>query len=223
MRRLSLISLYFTMVFFSQLSSANPHGNGYGRRLETRPARSSEADEVDAANLMARAVAGLGCDRAGEALRRMSNLLLSNVRLASQKPIGRPGMGGGWGSDRDRMREEMRARWAGHMRNPQFWKKVWDRLADAYRGCDLTCFDDGLAIGQISGAGYCAASVGVGGLTSPGFAYQPSLPLCQNALFVGCQSGYGQAVSSYNGCSTYTTGQFDSIFKEYQSQDCHVD
>lgn len=169
--------------------------------------------------MTAQAIAGLGCDRAGEALRRISNALLANVRMATapEAPV-TPGDG------RSRMREEMRRRWRGHMQNPRFWQKVWNRLAEAYRSCELTCFDDGVAIGQISGAGYCAASVSLGGLNGVGgVAFQAPLPLCQNATFTGCQVGYDQAAGAYQGCSQYTSGGYTSVFNEFKSQDCHLD
>jgi hypothetical protein len=169
--------------------------------------------------MMAQAIANLGCERAGEAMRRLSNSILTSVDFASgQDPVQpRPG-------DRISRRDmEERRKWQRHFRSPSFWHKVWERLADVYRGCDLDCFDDGVAVGQISGAGYCAASVGVGGLSSPGFAYQPPMPLCQNAIFTGCQRGYRDAASTYQGCAPYSSGDFDAIFRAYLSQDCHID
>jgi hypothetical protein len=35
--------------------------------------------------------------------------------------------------------------------------------------------------------------------------------------------GYDQAAAAFQGCSTYTTGGYSSIFSEYKSQDCHLD
>jgi hypothetical protein len=189
-----------------------------GGRLRTPPPANSADDETDSAALVSGAIGDMGCERAGEALRRISNMLLSNVQLATERePHDLPG------DPRNAKREEMRRRWAEHMRNPVFWQKVWNRLADMYRSCDIECFDDGVAVGQISGAGYCAASVGVGGLNGVGSAYQAPLPLCQNATFTGCQTGYDQAASTYQGCSTYTSGGYTSIFNEFKSQDCHID
>ncbi len=195
-----------------------PFAPAHGRRLETPPPRGRDEDEVQAAAMMAQAISGLGCENAGEALRRLSNQLLGSVRFATDSNFLPPPPH----DRRGRMREEMRSRWRRHLRSPAFWQKVWERLADAYRACDLTCFDDGYAVGTISGAGYCAASTGVEGLPGPGFAYQPPLPLCQNAVFVGCQRGYQDAALQYQGCSTYTSGTYDSIFREYQSQDCNM-
>ncbi len=122
-----------------------------------------------------------------------------------------------------RHKERTRKIWERRLKSPKFWQRLWDRLASAYRSCDRTCFDDGSAIGQLSGTAYCSASIGVGGLDSPGFLAQGALPICQTATFVGCQSGYQQAASSYPGCSTFTTGTYDATFKAFQSQDCHME
>jgi len=201
------------------LAAPPAHRHDNGRRMSTPPPRGNDPDEVQAAQLMANSISGLGCDRAGEALNRLSNQLLGNIRFATNPNPYPP-------APRDRrgqLQEEMRRKWKRHLNSPTFWRKVWDRLAESYRLCDLNCFDDGNAIGLISGAGYCAASVGLGGLDSPGFVYQAPLPLCQNAIAVGCQNGYQQATREFQGCSTYTSGIYEPVFDEYVSQDCHID
>lgn len=194
---------------------APPMGRG---RLFTPPARNQEADEVQAAELMAQAIGSRGCEQAGDALRNLSNVLLSNVKFATQPNPFPPAPG----DRRGELREQMRRKWLGHLRSQTFWKIVWDRLAEAYRGCNLTCFDDGIAVGQISGAGYCSASVAVGGLNGVGFQAQAPLPVCETATFTACQVGYDQASSSYSGCGNFTSGGYTSIYNEFKSQDCHM-
>lgn len=187
------------------------------RPIYTPPAMSAEENEQVAADMVSRNMTGLGCERMGEALRRLSNQILSSTQQSRRPALPNPG------DERGRLRQEERSRWDRVSRTPAFWLKVWNRVADAYRGCNLDCFEDGVAVGQISASTYCSASIALGGLDSPGFLPQPPLPLCQNSIFAGCQSGYQSGAASVEGCSNYTAGQFDSIFKAYQSQDCHVD
>lgn len=225
------------MVSFSALASPPPRHPGprrppqhgrerprprppAGRPIHVQPPRPADSDDLQAAEMMANAIGGLQCDRIGEALRRLSNTMLSNARFASTPDRGLPSSGN---PGRDRLRRQQRDKWRGHMHSRVFWTRVWERLTDAYRQCDMPCFDDGVAIGQLSGVGYCAASVAVDGLGGPGFVYQPPLPLCETAIFAGCQAGYQEAAGSYEGCATYSGGDFESIFDEYKSQDCHVD
>ncbi|MGK5082279.1 hypothetical protein WDW37_03160 [Bdellovibrionota bacterium FG-1] len=211
--------IILSMLTLSPLASADGRRHDarpQGAFMHTPPASSAHPDEVDAANMTAQAMGGLGCARAGEALRRLSNMLLANARFVhSPDSPAQPG------ELRSVMREEMRRRWREHLQSPVFWQIVWTRLANAYRECNLTCFDDGIAVGQISATGYCSASVSVGGLNGPGFMSQPPLPLCQNETFIGCQTGYNQIAGTYPGCAPFTTDGFTSVFNEFKSQDCH--
>ncbi|MGZ3697565.1 MAG: hypothetical protein ACXWP5_05630 [Bdellovibrionota bacterium] len=184
------------------------------------PVQLSQSDDDDqAAQMISTAFAGGGCAQAGAALRRLSNAILGEVNFATTPNPFPPA------SDdlRGRLREEMRHKWMARFRSAQFWQAVWDRLAERYRTCNIQCFDDGTAIGQISGAGYCAASVAVGGLGAPGFQAQAPLPLCQNATFVGCQQGYRSAAASFQGCANYTQDGFTDVFNQFVSEDCHMD
>lgn len=201
-------------------------GNGNGNKrpprrgaIRTRPAQSNDERETHAAALMAKAIEGLGCERAGDALRRMSNMMLSGVSEAAEYDRLPPPRSG---DRRERARHEARGRWKRNLNSPEFWTKVWDRLAESFRECDLTCFDDGTAIGQLSGITYCSASVELGGLDAPGFVAQSPLPVCGNATFTGCQQGYKQAAQTFAGCSTYMMGSFEQIFNESVSQDCSI-
>ena len=112
--------------------------------------------------------------------------------------------------------------WRLRIRSQAFWQKVWDHMANAYRSCNRTCFDDGQAIGQISATGYCTASIAVDGLFGVGFIAQPPLPVCETAIFAGCIKGYQATPTTIPGCPRYTTDRFASIFQEYISQDCHL-
>lgn len=197
-----------------------PRPGGGGRwmhrphqRMVTPPPLSSDPDETEAAQMMKDAVDGLECERASEVLRRISNRILRGANMASDSEHGPDG-----GPNRDFRRQK----WRRHLNSPRFWERVWGRLAEAYKGCELNCFEDGMAVGQISGTGYCSASIGVDGLTAPGFVYQPPLPLCQSQIFIGCQQGYRDAANSYQGCSKYTQAQFEPVFLQYISQDCQV-
>ncbi len=224
--RITLGFLGFTLGLWAQgslssLEARAQYGWGQQTPIQSPPVSVGDEDDAQAAELMTQSMAGLGCERAGEMLRRLSNQLLGSVQFATQP-------GNGYGSppswdQRGRMRERMRARWQRRLQSPRFWQKVWDRLAIAYRSCNRSCFDDGVAVGLISGAGYCSASVQVGGLNAPGFTAQPPLPVCETATFSGCQLGFRQGAQAFNGCQTYTSGAFETVFNEYQSQDCHID
>jgi hypothetical protein len=158
------------------------------------------------------------CEQIGDALRRLSNQILSSSNEALYPPNpGNPN------DLRHRLREEHRKKMAARFRDPEFWQRMWTRLADVYRSCDLGCFDDGQAVGEISAAGYCGASVQLGGLPSPSFLDQPPLPLCENSIFVGCQQSYRSTAASTPGCAAFTSGNFAQTFNESISQDCHLD
>ena len=170
-----------------------------------------------AARLVSEVSQGLSCERAGEMLRRLSNRILSSAEETYRPERPAPG------SRPSRPGRDERLQWRGHFKSPQFWREVWDRVAEAYQGCEADCFDDGVAVGVMSAVGYCSASIEIGGLNAPGFAYQGRLPLCENSIFVGCQQGYQQGVGMTEGCGAYTEGVYRKVFLESQSQDCHVD
>lgn len=179
--------------------------------MQQRPPRDpNDIDEVSATNIVNSAMRGLDCSQAAESLRRLSNQLLSMGVSGSQPSI--PG----------RTEPDFKKAWRERIRSPQFWSKVWNKMADAYRSCNRGCFDDGLAVGQISASGYCSASIAVNGLMGVGYIEQPPLPVCETATFSGCIKGYQNTASNFPGCVTYMTDSFSSIFNQYVSQDCHL-
>ena len=187
--------------------------------------RSDDGHEIVGADLQIHAVEDgrlrQGLSRLGEMVRRLSNEILGAARQVPQHSIDNL-LGKKRASDLTILERRNLQRFT-NMHSQAFWKHTWDLLANAYRSCERDCFDDGVAIGELSGAGYCAASVGAEGLDSIGFMRQAPLPLCQTERFVGCQKGYGNAVDNYPGCRPYTEGTYDSIFREYVSQDCHME
>ena len=197
---------------------ADPYGR---RRIQEHPPvltgnEIDDRDERSAANIVNAALRDLDCGQAAESLRRLSNQILSLQASGGQAPIpGRVGRGGDHG-------DEVRRRWREHVRSPRFWKRVWNHMADAYRSCNRTCFDDGVAIGQISATAYCSASVAVDGLPGPGYLEQTPLPVCETSVFAGCLQSYGDTAAVSPGCAAYTTNAYAGIFAEYQSQDCHL-
>lgn len=194
-----------------------------GRPIRIRAPRNNDRVEVDSTALVANSVAARGCEAVGEVLREVSNKLLSGAAGADAPPVAGHGDYVWIEDGRAPGHWERRSAWARNVHDPEYWRRVWARLAEMYRDCDMPCFDDGVAIGQMSAAGYCAASIAVGGLNSTGFTAQLPLPLCENSLFVGCQSGYQQTAATYPGCATYAQGSFEQIFNDSQSQDCHID
>lgn len=207
--------------------------DSYSRRpMRDRPTRTTGNDIEDredrsAAQLVNTAMRGLDCGQAAEALRRLSNqvLALQAAVPAAQPPSlpRNPGRrGDAHGNSRRPVDGEIRDRWRQQVQSPKFWKKVWDRMTDAYRSCNRECFDDGVAIGTLSATAYCSASVALEGLPGPGYTEQPPLPVCETSIFTGCLKAYGQTASSTEGCAAYTQNQFASIFAEYESQDCHL-
>jgi len=204
---------------------ADPHGRRPMRELPPRPMGNDidARDERSAANIVNAALRGLDCGQAGDALRRLANQVLALQAAGPSTPPPRPGNPSPRGNPNPRGNaDEIRGRWRQHVQSPKFWKKVWDRMADAYRSCNRECFDDGVAIGTLSATAYCSASVALDGLPGPGYTAQPPLPVCETSIFAGCLRAYGQTAASTEGCAAYTQNQFESIFAEYESQDCHL-
>ncbi len=109
------------------------------------------------------------------------------------------------------------------LNSKEFWNHLWAQITNIYKQCDMSCFNDGVTIGQLSGTGYCSAAVALGGLDSPGLQTQSPLPLCESQIYVGCQKGYWDAAAQYDGCSQYTQNSYLATFTESQSLDCHID
>lgn len=109
------------------------------------------------------------------------------------------------------------------LNSKEFWNNLWTQITNIYKQCDMSCFNDGVSIGLLSGTGYCSAAVGLGGLDAPGFQMQTPLPLCESQIYVGCQKGYWDAANSFEGCTQYTQESYLNTFTESQSQDCHID
>ncbi len=127
--------------------------------------------------------------------------------IIAETPLGRPAMGG----------EFAACFFLGYT------DTLWDELEKAYDRCQVRCFSEGSAIGEISAQGYCAASIALGGLYDPGFIAQPPLPFCGENLVLGCKSQYIQsATSEIQGCFPYTTGGFEQTFDNSVRQDCFV-
>lgn len=194
-------------------------GRGYGRdhRIVIPPARSRADLDVFAAEMFIRRASNLSCDSLGDLLREISNDILSARTLPPE--VIYPG------DDREeRLRKQYANQLRGFLDKPNFSKMIMERLTMAFEGCDRLCFDDGVAIGVISGTGYCTASVDLDGISSDdGFRFQEALPVCETANFAGCQQGYSQAVGSVPGCLDYATGSFEQTYNEFVSQDCHIE
>jgi hypothetical protein len=184
-----------------------------GRVVMVSPPRGVDIEELAATRMAQETLHGKDCSQMSEALRELSNRLLSGVMEVRESPTHDP-----WG----RPIGEEKRRWLEAIQSPRFWNNVWSKVSDAYRFCNLGCFEDGVAVGILSGAGYCMAALGAEGLPGPGFLRQPPLPICESSIFVGCQQGYRQAANETPGCSTYTTGSFEAVFRESISQDCHL-
>lgn len=205
-------------VYSSQLRRcvADPYGRRRMQELPPHPTGDevNDRDERSAANIVNSALRGLDCGQAADSLRRLANLVLALQASGAHAPPARDG-----GADAG---EEVRRRWREHVSSPAFWKKVWNRMADAYRSCNRSCFDDGISVGTLSATAYCSASVALGGLPGPGYIEEPPLPVCETAIFAGCLKSYGTTAATTPGCAPYTQDSFESIFAEYESQDCHL-
>ncbi|HTL13220.1 MAG TPA: hypothetical protein VL588_12070 [Bdellovibrionota bacterium] len=199
----------------------NGHGWGPGgKHASVRPPRPGRIGDQRAYEMISQNLAAAGdCSQLGESLRRLSNRLLTQTAQVntalSHIPPAIPG------DLHSQLHEQARRRVLTEMlQNTEFWTGIWDRLAEMYRSCDMECFDDGAAIGEISGLGYCSASVQAGGLLGPGLAFQPPMPVCQTAINIGCQQAYHEAARTFEGCDAYSTGSYQETFNEYFSQDC---
>jgi len=187
-----------------------------GRGIVLRPPRANDADDIMAEILVRRAAERLDCSGLGLMVRDVSNQILEATSQPDVPlPPARPGDPA---AARRRMLQKIRQR----MRSPGFLRAMWTRLAEAYSGCDRGCFEEGDAIGQISGAGYCAAVIGLNGLPDPGYQLQPLLPLCNNLQSVGCQNGFYHAAQTVPSCYAYTTGEYGAGFQHTVSQDCYM-
>jgi hypothetical protein len=120
-------------------------------------------------------------------------------------------------------RNRLRQKWSHHFESRIWWERLWNHVLEAYRSCEVECFDDGAIIGEISAAGYCGMSVGLEGLDAPGVMAQPPLPVCGTATYAGCVDAYRQTANGYEGCSIYTSGQYQATFNGFVSQDCQME
>ncbi len=182
-------------------------------------------DEIDmaAARLFDDEIRELRCERLGESLVRLSNRMtgmrewVKDPRKERLPPPGwRPGLP-------QQERDVLRRRWDGYIKNRAWWDRLWTHVLEAYRSCEVECFDDGEIIGQISAAGYCGMSIGLEGLDAPGRIAQTPLPVCETATFAGCVAAYRATAKEYEGCSTYMGGRHADTFSQFISQDCHVE
>lgn len=194
-------------------------GRGYGRdrRIVIGPARTR--DEVDqfVVDAIIRRASNMSCDNLADLVRELSNDILSSQTLPPE--VIYPG-----DSPDERRRKFYANELRRFMANPRFSRTIMERLTYVFEGCDQLCFSDGVAIGVISGTGYCSASLEVGGLPDEdGFRFQEALPVCETANFAGCAQGYSQAVNSVNGCLGFATGEFAETYNNFVSQDCHIE
>ncbi len=194
---------------------------GVGQRKFQRfqPRHFGNDNENGAIEIMNEATNDLVCERLNDATRRISNRLMRIAQLVSDPNATITGPGGRV----IKPNPMMIARWKRMLNNKDFWNNLWGRIKEMNQQCDTDCFDDGEAIGQISGIGYCAASTALGGLDGPGLLTQSSLPLCEAQISNGCHKGYWDAASTFDGCQQYTQNSYLGIFTQFQSQDCHLD
>ncbi len=169
------------------------------QRLPRPVPRHNDPIDTEAAKWVGDASEGLDCERLGETLRRLSQ------RAATTK--GTP-------------REPRKLK---PFQSEVFWERIWNHLSDTYRSCDVDCFEDGYAVGQISGQAYCGISVALEGLQAPGYRAQGPLPVCENSIFIGCLNGFKDTMKSDVSCRPYFTGRYTTVAKQFQSQDCHID
>lgn len=184
--------------------------------------RSSDEEDIAAAQLFGEESRNLNCENLGDSLIRLSNRMLGMrewvkdpMRERLPPPGWRRGMPVG---DRDRMRQK----WSQHFQSRIWWERLWNHVLEAYRACDVDCFEDGTVIGQISAAGYCGMSLGLEGLEAPGVIAQTPLPVCETATYAGCVDAYRQTAKTYEGCSLYTSGRYQETFNGFVSQDCQM-
>jgi hypothetical protein len=165
--------------------------------------RGGDRDDEYVAEMFRRHTSDLRCENLGNLLRRVSNEVLAAVERPAR-------------FSREKQLKRL-------VRRPAFHQNMIARLTELYLNCNKPCFDDGVAIGVLSGTGYCNAAIGVDGLPDAGFLAQSRLPVCETENFMGCQSGYAQAVNSVQGCLAYATGRFAAGYEHQISQDCHVE
>ncbi len=195
--------------------------NRYGGdgRIFVRPPRSGDQLDTFVARMVIEHAQVLSCERLGNILRRLANDLLAAAQLpASAMPSERRG-----DNRYDMLRRNRERALHDTMRHPDFHKALLARLSETFKSCDKPCFDDGVAVGIISGSGYCSAAVAVNGLPADGFQSQERIPVCGTETFIGCQQGYTQAANTVAGCLEYASGANLAAFDDSISHDCHID
>ena len=218
-----------------QVGGLNPgHSNRGGRhRGARRPpehrrrdwivhpgSRRGDATEESIRDLWAEEANGMRCEQLSELLVRVTQRVL-RVEKWTKGPRNDPSLPPGFhrgGSSRDI--DWHRRRWTHHFRSKDWWEQFWRSLVEAYRSCEVDCFDDGQVVGQISAVGYCSLSEALGGLNQPGFLTQKTLPVCETATYAGCVSAYRDTAASIGSCRTYLAGTHEQVFSEFVSQDC---
>jgi hypothetical protein len=166
---------------------------------------------------------GARCEELGQLLVRLSHRILQTQSWVKNPERGyrRPP---GWQRYPQReVREGLRRRWVSHLHSQAWWERFWISITDAYRACDVECFEDGQIVGQISALGYCSLSEGLGGLDSPGLLPQQPIPVCETATYAGCLRAYRQTAASTASCQAYMSGPYSQTFNSFLSQDCHID
>ena len=188
------------------------NGNGPAHRPVPRPKpRPNDFADRDAAFLVGQASDRLNCDQLGDLVTRLSNRVLESRDWGHETGYG-PNLTPG-----------ERERWRRNHRSPAFWRKLWNHVTVAFQRCEADCFQDGLAVGQISAAMYCSISEELGGLDDPEFLPQPPLPSCEAGIRAGCVQGYVESVRQSESCRPYATADFREIFLDNVSQDCHIE
>jgi len=93
--------------------------------------------------------------------------------------------------------------WRAHA-NPAFWTQVGEITHHTPRRKPLHFLrhdlfrNEGVAVGQISGAGLLARPASAsGGLTAPGFPLSAFAPVCQTAIYTGCSSASANAAKEF--------------------------
>ena len=187
-----------------------------GRPIMIRPPNRANPDDIMAESIVRQASNRLDCNGLGAMVREVSNSLMEAASMPSEP------MPPSWPGDPSAARRRSLERIRQRLRSPGFLRALWPRLTEAYQGCGRQCFEEGDAIGQLSGAGYCAASIGLNGLPDPSFLLQPLLPLCGNLQATGCQNGFYRAASEIPGCQNFASGDYYTAFQHTVSQDCFM-
>jgi hypothetical protein len=221
----TLVLALVVFAFFSDLSWAQrrplpvpgrpgtPPPTYGGGGIPMDPPNPYDQDDRMAYDVLRQSAARLDCNSLANMVDDISLRIHYAAMLGSTPPP--PG-----GRDPESIRRRIAWRVRERLRSPGFTRAMWYRVTRAYSGCGRSCFDNGEAMGLISGSGYCTLAVALGGTPGDHLWPAPTMTACGHQERTGCETGYRRAAESVPGCWAYASGDSTAGFLGAVNQDC---